>query len=244
MSIREATYADLVPASKILAAAFMNEPLFGGEFHPYRAQYPDDMHLFFLQKLRVDWARSGSPNLHIALSHPPSDPSQITGVAIWLRKRSTPQPDSWSTAATVKAMEAANAAEALVYRNRAAEPANHGMLEASAKFMKHHWSGSRADSWYLDLLGVDPTTGGHGYGKALVRYGLEIAKRESLGASVISALGRESFYTALGFDVTAGTVREFGGEANPFHGREDLGGTIHFWDGGKEPVGLKAYGEA
>lgn len=243
MSIREATYADLLPASKILAAAFQDEPLFGGEFHPYRKEYPDDMHLFFLQKLRLDWARGNSPNLHILLSHPPSDSSHITGVAIWLRKRSTPQPDSWSAALTNTAMRATNAAEAQLYPNRAASPSRHGMLEASYPFIAHHWSGSRADSWYLDLLGVSPSEGGHGYGKALVRAGLAVAEQEGLGASVISALGKEGFYTALGFDMTVGTVGEFGGEANPFHGREDLGGTIHFRDGEREPTGLKGYGE-
>lgn len=242
MSVREATYADLLPASKILATAFKDEALFGGHFHPHRAQYPDDMYLFFLAKLRLDWARSGSSNLRIVLSHPPENPSLVTGVGVWLRKRATEVPDSWSTAATVKAMEAVNAAEAAVYRNRAAEPKNHSILADSEPFIKHHWSGSRAESWYLDVLGVDPQQGGHGYGKILVKYGLDLAKAEGIGASVVSALNRESYYTALGFDVTVGTVRDFGGVENPMVGKDYLGGTIHFWDGGKEPKGIKGYG--
>lgn len=243
MSFRPANYADLLPASKVLAAAFKDEALFGGHFHPRRAEFPDDMHLFFLKKLRIDWARSGSPDLHILVSHPADNPSAITGVAIWMRKRATPVPDSWMTAATVKAMQATNTTEEIIYQNKAAEFANHNILADSERFMKHHWSGSRAESWYLDLLGVDPKQGGHGYGKLLVKYGFELARAENVGASVISAKDRESFYTALGFDVTVGTVREFGGESNPFSRREYLGGTIHFWDGGREPWGLKAYGE-
>jgi len=243
MSVREATYEDLLPASKVLAAAFKDECLFGGLFHPHRADFPDDMHLFFLQKLRVDWARTSTPDLHIALAHPPQDPSAIAGVGIWMRKRATPTPDSAAVAAKVQEMELLNAAEAETKPNRAADPTHHGILGASEKFMKHHWSGSRAESWYLDLLGVDPKQGGHGYGKLLVRYGFELARAEGVGASVISALDRESFYTALGFDVTVGTVRDFGGEENPFVSRPELGGTIHFWDGGREPVGLKAYGQ-
>jgi GNAT superfamily N-acetyltransferase len=243
MSVRKATYEDLLPASKVLAAAFKDEALFGGLFHPRRAEYPDDMHLFFLKKLRIDWARTGSPDMHIVLSHPPEDPATIVGVAIWNRKRATPLPDSETIAAVVKEMEATNAVEAESQPNRAADPTHHGILEESYKFMKHHWSGSRAESWYLDLLGVDPKQGGRGYGKVLVKYGFELAKAESIGASVISALGRESFYTALGFNVTAATVRDFGGAENPFVGKEHLGGTIHFWDGGKEPIGLKVYGE-
>jgi GNAT superfamily N-acetyltransferase len=243
MSIREATYDDLLPASKILAAAFKNEPLFGGHFHPRRAEFPDDMHRFFLQKLRLDWARTSSSDVRIILSHPVGEPAALAGVAIWQRKRTTPIADSETTAAKVKEMEAINAEEAASLPNRASEPANLNILAESEKFMKHHWSGSRAESWYLDLLGVDPKQGGHGYGKLLVKYGFELARAENVGASVISALDRESFYTALGFDVTAGTVRDFGGEENPFVGKEHLGGTIHFWDGGREPIGLKAYGK-
>jgi GNAT superfamily N-acetyltransferase len=244
MSVRPAAYDDLLPASKILAAAFKDEALFGGHFHPYRASYPDDMHLFFLQKLRLDWARTSSPeDLQILLSHPPANPAQITGVAIWSRKRATPNPDSPSVAAKVKEMEALNAAEARENPNRAAEVKNQGILAASERFIEHHWSGSRAECWDLGLLGVDPEQGGCGYGKVLVKYGLEIAKAEGVSASVISALGRESFYTSLGFNDTVATVRDFGGSENPFHGREDLGGTIHFCDFGREPARVRAYGE-
>lgn len=243
MAVRTATYEDLLPASKILAAAFKDEALFGGHFHPRRAEFPDDMHLFFLQKLRIDWARTSSPDLRVLLSYPPEDPTSITGVAIWLRKRATPAADSEAVATKVKEMEAVNAAEATSSPNRAADPSRHSILADSEKFMKHHWSGSRADSWYLDILGVDPKAGGRGYGKVLVKYGFELAKAEGIGASVISALDRESYYTVLGFDVTVGTVRDFGGKENPFVGKEYLGGTIHFWDGGREVEGLKGYRE-
>ena len=244
MSVRPATYEDLLPASKVLAAAFKDEALFGGHFHPYRNGFPDDMHLFFLQKLRLDWTRTSSPqDLQIILSHPSNDPSNIAGVAIWSRKRATPSPDSPSVVAKVKEMEALNAAEAAQTPNRAAEVKNQGILAAAEKFIEHHWSGSRAECWDLGLLGVDPAQGGHGYGKVLVKYGLEVARKEGVCASVISALGRESFYTSLGFEDTVATVRDFGGCENPFYGREDLGGTIHFCDFGREPVGVRAYGE-
>ena len=243
MSIRNATYEDLLPASKVLAAAFRNEGLFGGLFHPKRNEFPEDMHLFFLQKLRVDWARTSTPDQRILLAHPPQDPSAIAGVAIWQRKRATPVPDPEDVAAKVKEMEAINAAEAISQPNRAADFTHHNILIDSDRFIKHHWSGSRAESWYLDILGVDPKQGGHGYGKLLTKYGFELAKAEGVGASVISAQDRESFYTVNGFDVTVGTVRDFGGEENPFVSRPELGGTLHFWDGGKEPVGVKGYGQ-
>ena len=81
----------------------------------------------------------------------------------------------------------------------------------------------------------------------LPRYAALLRSRSSVPSirSIInfSALDRESFYTALGFDVTVGTVRDFGGEENPFVARTELGGTVHFWDGGKVPEGLKGYGQ-
>lgn len=243
MPLREATYSDLLPASHALSVAFREEGLFGAYFHPHRHEYPDDMHLFFLRKLREDWAVSGPDHKTILASKTDDDGKDvITGVAVWQRKRAVPQPQSWTTAAWVKTVESLNKAEALAYPNRAADPSHFDVLHGSEPFIAHHWSGSRAESWYLDLLGVDPQQGGKGVGRELVAWGFEQAKKDGVGCSVIAAEGKETFYGRCGFDVIVGSAGDFGGMENPIKREGIGGGVIFFWDGGKPPSGLKEYG--
>lgn len=225
-----------------MAAAFADEELFGGVLHPHRRDYPEDMYLFFLRLLRVTYY--ASPDDHIMLSttsDPQTGAEAIAGVAIWTRKRAVKRYPSLANQAMAKAMQSYNAAEALVWPNRAADPSKADVLDRVEPFTKHHWTGSRAESWYLNLLGVDPAYGGKGAGRELVQWGFARAREESVGCSVIAAVGKERFYERCGFDVTVGKASDFGGEKNPL--RDVKGGTIQFWDGGRPVQGIQAYEE-
>lgn len=240
MPLRPATTTDFLPASKTMTSAFFNEELFGGILHPHRHQYPDDMSLFFLRMLRVFYYES--PDNHVILSistNAETGAEEITGVALWTRKRAVKRSPSLSSQAMCKAMEAYNAAEALLYPNRAADPPMLDVLERADPFVKHHWSGTRAESWYLNLLGVSPAHGGKGLGRDLVAWGFGRAREEGVGCSVIAAKGKEEFYRRCGFDVLAGRATDFGGERNPLQGVE--GGAVQFWDGGKPVEGVRGY---
>lgn len=241
MPLRAATYADLLPASKILSAAFFNEDFFGQTVHPHRHEYPDDMYLFFLRNLREDYL--GGPNEHLIVTYKADVSGKeecITGFAHWQRKRKSKGVPLTAKAA-VKVVQAYNYAESLIWPNRAANPSKVDVLPRSAPFVDHHWTGSRADSWYLSLIGVDPKAEKQGYGRALVEWGFDRAREEGVGTSVVSAGGREKFYRSCGFNVEDGTVHDEGGEANPLH--DVPGGAIFFWDGGKAPEGVKKYQE-
>ena len=109
-------------------------------------------------------------------------------------------------------------------------------------YTEHYFTGTRAETWYLAAIGVDPTHEKRGYGRELVKYGFDRAKEEDVGCSVICADGKENFYQACGFDVVVGYVSDEGGEENP--ARNISGGQIRFWDNGREPEGIKKYGEA
>lgn len=241
MPLRAATFPDLLPASKSLAAAFADEELFGKVLHPHRKDYPEDMYLFFLRQLRQTYY---SPDEHILLATTsgPNDNETITGVAVWTRKRAQKRSPSLATQAMAKAMGTYNAAEALLYPNRAADPAKSDILERMDPFTKHHWTGTRAESWYLNLLGVDPAHGGKGAGRELVQWGFTRAREEGVGCSVVAALGKERFYERCGFDVTVGKASDFGGERNPL--KDVQGGTIQFWDGGRPVEGIREYEES
>ena len=239
MPVREATWTDLLPASHILAAAFKDSELFGQYMHPYSKQYPDDMYLFFLHQLRCDYY--SGPDHRLVVTYKDTLDVSPTGVAHWMRKRAKPQSPNLYEKAMLKATQAYNYAESFAYPNRAAEPKKLRVLESMEPFTKHHWSGTRAESWYLSLIGVDPAAERRGYGKELVKFGFELAKEDGVGCSVIAAPGRASFYEKCGFDVNVGTTADEGGQENPLSHIEVA--TIHFWDNGMEPKGIRKYGE-
>ncbi len=83
--------------------------------------------------------------------------------------------------------------------NRAADPSKAHILEEAYPLFAHHWDGPRKENWFLDILAVHPEYQGYKYGRALVEYGLELAARDQVCASVIAADGKDGFYGKLGF---------------------------------------------
>ncbi|GAB7364995.1 hypothetical protein MBLNU230_g5778t1 [Neophaeotheca triangularis] len=242
MPIRKAIQADLTTSSHILANAFFEEAMFGAFIHPKRHEFPEDMHLYFLRQMRVSLAKNNDHDQYIVTYKPNADGTGeecITGVAHWVRKSPNPPEPSLTETAAVKAAEAFNASEELMRPNRALEPSRADTLERTEPFIAHNWTGTRAEGWYLSLIGVSPDHEKKGYGRELVQYGFDLSRKEGVVCSVISAEGRERFYQSCGFDVTLGRVGELGGEANP--ARDVAGGTIHFWDNGIRPEGIQEY---
>jgi GNAT superfamily N-acetyltransferase len=242
MPLRTATWQDLLPASKVLAAAFESSELFGQYMHPYRKKYPDDLYLFFLNMLRSDYYSGPDHHLIVTYNDDNTDKAgSITGVAHWTRKRAQKRSPGVYNQVGLKAIDVYNYLESFIYPNRAADQSKLDVLDRMEPFTEHHWTGTRAEVWYLAIIGVDPSAERRGYGKALVKYGFDLAKAEGVGCSVIAAPGRANFYEACGFDVNVGTTADEGGEENPL-GHAEIA-TIHFWDNGIEPKGVKKYGE-
>lgn len=97
------------------------------------------------------------------------------------------------------------------------------MFERASVFTEHYWTGARAETWYLDLLMVDPSHQRKGLGRKLVRYGLELADEEGVCASVIGSEAGDGLYTSCGFEAV-GRMQE--GEGNPL--KNVPGGRILF----------------
>ncbi|KAH9827192.1 Acetyltransferase (GNAT) family [Teratosphaeria destructans] len=248
MPFREAKYADLAPASQILGEAFKNDSFQGRYLHPELAKYPDSLTRHYLRKLRSLWARSGANEHKLFVSYKFSADGRceecLTGIVSWSRRHAHPTPLTWGTAAWVKLTDTYNYIESYFLPDQALDPVRATILSRSWPYTKHHWTGSRAESWYLDLLAVDPAFEGQGIGRELVAWGFERARQDGVGTSCIAASGKDRFYRACGFDVQCGIA---GDEGPDLEMRAELrsigGGTIHFWDGGTEPVGVKKYGE-
>jgi predicted N-acetyltransferase YhbS len=86
-----------------------------------------------------------------------------------------------------------------------------------------HWTGARAETWYLGFLIVDPPHQRKGLGRELVLYGLELADKEGVCASVIASEVGDGLYVSCGFE-PVGYMQE--GEGNPL--RDIPGGRILF----------------
>ncbi|CAK1360884.1 unnamed protein product [Cercospora beticola] len=252
MPIRAATYSDLLPASKCLARAFKDEPLFGQYIHPYRDQHPEDMYLHFLHKLRNVWA-SQDLDQYLLVSYstassgqPSNSPSRetITGIAHWTRMREHQPQDTLYQTLSKSAMSTYNYLESFLYPNRAQEPSRANIMSEFPPFSAHFWTGSRAEVYDLTLLGVDPSASGQGHGQQLAAWGFERAKAEGVGCSVVGAEGTEKFYRKCGFDAVAGGVSDAGGEKNPLVREGIEGGLVMFWDNGRSLEGVQEYQES
>lgn len=99
------------------------------------------------------------------------------------------------------------------------------VFERGAHFTMHYWSGRRSETWYLDLLAIDPLYQRRGLGRELVMWGVRMADDELICASVIASESGEGLYTSCGFK-TVGWAGE--GETNPL--RDVPGGKILFRD--------------
>ena len=107
--------------------------------------------------------------------------------------------------------------------NRAADPVYADVLERAGVFTQGYWTGARAETWYLDLLMVDPSHQRKGFGRRLVQYGVDLADLEGVCASVIGSEAGDGLYASCGFQAV-GRMQE--GEGNPL--RDVPGGRIFF----------------
>ncbi|KAH0285564.1 hypothetical protein M436DRAFT_37431 [Aureobasidium namibiae CBS 147.97] len=228
MPIRPANFADLLPAAHVCAKAFFDEDLFGQRIHPHRSAFPGDMYLFFLRQLRTDFFDG---HTRIIVSHLKDNPATITGVAVWTRKgpggARLSASQSWSAWFTGRfIIPIYNSLSTLFHPNRAADPSQLDVLERAGPFTEHYWKvPERLENWYLALLGTGPEYQGHGFGKELLKWGIERAEEEGICVSLVSANNKDGFYKRYGVDQEVGWASE-GGEDNPLH--DIAGGMILF----------------
>ena len=103
------------------------------------------------------------------------------------------------------------------------------MLARATVFTQGYWTGRRAETWYLDLLMVDPDYQRRGFGRKLVGYGVTLADEEGVCASLIASEVGDALYASCGFE-PVGRMQE--GEGNPL--KDVPGGRIFFREPGKQ----------
>jgi hypothetical protein len=87
MRIRFARSSDEPVLVDICRRAFFNDDLFGRVIHPHRAQYPEDVSIYWGEWLRVDWENVRNRLIVAVAPTPPTGSSEtILGLAVWTRQ--------------------------------------------------------------------------------------------------------------------------------------------------------------
>jgi hypothetical protein len=84
MPIRPANSSDEPAMAAILATAFFDESLFGPVVHPHRHKYPDDVKIFWSERVRKAW-QTRDEKLFVAITTE-SKKEKVVGVAVWQRQ--------------------------------------------------------------------------------------------------------------------------------------------------------------
>ncbi|KPM46446.1 hypothetical protein AK830_g39 [Neonectria ditissima] len=225
--LRNARFSELPEIAHIMAKAFWEDNLFGQLIHPHRNEHPDDVDLYWLRRARVSFWDYRCRWL-VAVAQDKNGREVIVGAAQWARLGDGGKKlECWylDPRNLLKPLSSvAMDVHAWVWPNRASNPDNEDVIERAYPFFEAIWSGKRAESWYLEALAVHPDFQGRNIGRKLVQWGLEQAEAEGVCASVISAMGKDEFYTKCGFDEQYGSGTQ--GDGNPLVGVE---GANMFW---------------
>lgn len=82
--VRDARYSELPEIARVMAKAFWEDNLFGQLIHPHRNEYPDDVHLYWLRRARVNFWDCRWRWL-VAVDKDETGREVITGIAQWAR---------------------------------------------------------------------------------------------------------------------------------------------------------------
>src|SRR5690242_6594435 len=221
MDLRLAKPSDEASIVEICTRAFFEEDLFGRVIHPYRDECPQDVQIFWHQWVRKDWSNPRN-KIIVAVTTNDDQQEKIIGAAIWQRQGGDDDArkitDEWADPGEWPVLPST--------QNRALDPSKANILQESAFYTKHYWSGANATNWYLSLCCVDPAIKGRGAGRLLVRWGLDRADNEGIAASVMASEGSDAFYLKCGFDEIVGNANE--GDVNPLQKVDVKGGNILF----------------
>ncbi|KAI4625960.1 hypothetical protein J4E80_003094 [Alternaria sp. BMP 0032] len=136
MHLRLSKPSDGPAIVNICARAFMEEDLFGRVIHPYRAQYPNDVKIFWHEWVRNDWTNPRN-NVIVAVSTTSYQQEHVIGVAIWQRQGDDAGAQGiiagWTDPGRLPALPSTH--------NRAADPSKKEILAQAAPFTKHYWAG-------------------------------------------------------------------------------------------------------
>lgn len=178
MDVRIATDRDLEPLTRLLTAAFADDPVWGWAF-PVRSDLEAWWRFNIRSALRFPWTWVLGDFAAVAIWIPPGE-SELT------------EAEEAEVEPLVEALAGSRASEVMVLVER---------------FESSHPS-DRAPHYYLSLLGTDPSRRGNGYGMALLEHNLELIDGERMPAYLESSNpGNDPRYERRGFHRIGGFNR-------------------------------------
>ncbi|KAI4712256.1 hypothetical protein J4E89_002522 [Alternaria sp. Ai002NY15] len=133
MHLRLAKPSDEADIVNICARAFMEEDLFGRVIHPHRAQYPDDVKIFWHEWVRNDWSNPRNKVI-VAVSTADDQQENVIGAAIWQRQGDDAGAQriiaGWNDPGKFPVLHSTH--------NRVLDPSKKTILFEAAPFTKHY----------------------------------------------------------------------------------------------------------
>ncbi|KAH7131893.1 acyl-CoA N-acyltransferase [Dendryphion nanum] len=217
MPIRRATSDDLPAIAELCVAAFYDDELYGDLMHPLREKFPSDFEAFWIRRIRESWYDWN--HVWCVATTQEQGKEVVVGAADWDMMGTVGDKyrlNNWDPRhAILPFIRAFHNLNTTIHPNRAANPnpklAN--PLHDAFPFFAHHWSGARANSVYLELLGIHPQYQGRGFAKELLEWGMDKAREEGVSTSLTSSMKGNMFYRKMGYTTEVGKCTE--GEGNP-----------------------------
>lgn len=241
--LRPATFFDLNQIALVAIAAYKDGPVFK-YLNPNATQYPQDVHISFLQTVTKAYLDAR----HLTLVACSSDSPDVVlaygmydrrgddaGVAKFVHERSwMERMGRWLLSCILPvSFKLYN----FIWPDRATSKANNEVFSHSIKMDKErYWSPvvfpRRRNHWHVGSIIVLPEYQGRGIGRLLMEYILDRAGKEGLPAGLTASPAGERLYRKLGFAMLGDFWTRVAGEEDG-----DGGGHMIWWPEGVEKDG-------
>ena len=222
--IRRATLTDVPQMAEVFAAGFIDDDVFGRFMHPKRREYPEDWLRWWAKEIRsqiIDPA---------GLCFVGVDKAGAIQACCLTKKIGNPSQRIAAEGILGRRLEQArgialNAWDSWIFTDRTADPKAMAIFEKNWDDIKHHFSGPRAQAWFIEGFCVHPRVQrGGGFGRDLLLNAIELGKTEEppVPIAVIASEIGDAFYEKYGF-------REVG-RADVGDMSEVEGGSLKFYE--------------
>lgn len=221
--VRQGTLDDVPQIAECFAKGFIDDDVFGRFMHPKRHEYPDD------------WLRHWNKDIRNHVLDPSGtclvrtdDEGVVKGCTFMVRLgkggEANAAAETVTHAATRHGYAAQDKLEESIWTHRSADKKTMEIFDRNWDNIKHHFTGSREECWFVELLCIHPDSQRRGYGRDLLNAALEICKAEepAVPLSIIASEIGDPYYEKFGFrEVGRANVGEMSGVQ---------GGSLKFYE--------------
>jgi GNAT superfamily N-acetyltransferase len=201
MMIRRADHADYPVITNIAVRAHINDDAMDAYLHPHRHKHRD---AYYRQYLDFIEEHSTSQQCVTIVATEDSDPSHITGYACWFRQGKSQTALLWrheeSTSQFLKRKirESAPVYYLNTFRNPASSFGHSWKFGKKEKYFDPNYK-DPDEVWFLSEIAVDPEHQRKGIAMELLRWGMQLARKDGVPVCLNSTTSGEKLYEKAGF---------------------------------------------